>query len=252
MQEKPDNDAINSLLSEVQGLIRSGLDEEKTGVILNRIGCPVPPGPFLSQVRLFSEYLPLAREYPFSEEQRYLHFLWEAVDHSPLSLAVNFSIPFRRMIAKKLFRRCGRNFCCENGVRFNFPQFIEVGDDVFINEGTFIDSKGGLTIGNSVGISEFVRIMTHTHSEANHTERIYGRVVIGDYARISLGSTIFHGISIGEEAIVASCSVVTRDVPAHHVVAGVPAEVVHERHTGGRHREQLNHIWLAGGAFQDE
>jgi len=252
MQEKPDDAAFSSLLSEVQGLITGGLDEKKTGEILNTIGIPAPSGQMLSQMRLFSEYLPMAREYPFTAEQRYLHFLWEAVDHSPMSLAVNFSIPFRRMIAKKLFRRCGKNFCCENGVRFNFGQFIEIGDDVFINEGTFIDSKGGVVIGNAVGISEFVRIMTHTHSESNHTDRIYGRVVIGDYARISLGSTIFHGIKIGEEAIVASCSVVTRDVPARHVVAGVPAEVVHERHSGGRHRDQLNHIWLAGAAFQDE
>jgi len=252
MPEKPEEADIESLLSVIGERIRSGLDEEKTREILNRIGITVPSGPAFAQMRLFSEYLPIAREYPFTSEQRYLHFLWETVDHSPFSAAVNFTIPFRRMIAKKLFRRCGRNFCCENGVRFNFGQFIEAGDDVFINEGTFIDSKGGVTIGNSVGISEFVRIMTHTHSEANHTERIYGRVAIGDYARISLGSTIFHGITIGEEAIVASCSVVTRDVPPHHVVAGVPAEIVHERHTGGRHREQLNHIWLAGAAFQDD
>jgi acetyltransferase-like isoleucine patch superfamily enzyme len=206
----------------------------------------------LAELRLYSEYLPMAHEYPYTPDQRYLHFLWEAADKSPLSLATNFSMPFRRMIAKRLFRRCGKNFCCENGVRFNFGQFLEIGDNVFINAGTFLDSKGGITIGNSVGIGEYVRILTHTHSESDHTQRQYGRVIIGDFAKIYLGATIFHGIRIGEQAIVAAGAVVTKDVPANHVAAGIPAEVIRERHNDGLHREQLNHRWLYQGAFQDE
>lgn len=252
MQEKAQNPDIETLLAEIKGIINSGLDRKKTAAILYLIGCPVPAEPLLAEMRLFSEYLPMANDYPFTDNQRFLHFLWEAADRSPLCLAANFTIPFRRMIAKKLFRKCGKNFCCDNGVRFNFGQFLEIGDNVFINEGVFIDSKGSVTIGNSVSIGEYVRIITHTHSESDHTERVYGRVVIGDYARISLGVTIFHGIRIGEQALVAACSVVTKDVPANHVAAGVPAEVTHERHTLGRSRDQLNHRWLSGGAFQDE
>ncbi len=243
---------IPTLLSEISDIINSGLDEKKTAAILYLMGCPVPAEPLLAELRLYSEYLPIANEYPFTQDQRYLHFLWDAADRSPLSLAINFSFPLRRMIAKKLFRRCGKNFCCENGVRFNFGQFLEVGHDVFINAGTFIDSKGGVTIGNSVGIAEYVRILTHTHSESNHAERTYGRVIIGDYAKIYMGATIFHGLKVGEQAIVAAGAVVTKDVPANHVVAGIPAEVIRERHTEGRHRDQLNHRWLFNAAFQDE
>ncbi|OPY38275.1 MAG: putative acyl transferase [Methanoregula sp. PtaU1.Bin051] len=243
---------IQTLLSEISDIIKSGLDEKKTSAILYLMGCPVPSEPLLAELRLNSEYFPIANEYPFTQEQRYLHFLWDAADRSPLTLAANFSLPLRRMIAKKLFRRCGKNFCCENGVRFNFGQFLEVGDNVFINAGTFLDSKGGITIGNYVGIGEYVRILTHTHSESDHTERTYGRVIIGDYAKLYLGATIFHGLTIGEQAIVAAGSVVTKDVPANHVVAGIPAEVIRERHTQGRHREQLNHHWLFRAAFQDD
>jgi acetyltransferase-like isoleucine patch superfamily enzyme len=252
MQENIQAKGIEALLSDIAGIISSGLDAKKTAAILYLIGCPVPSEPLLSEMRLYSEYLPMANEYPFTQDQRYLHFLWEAADRSPLSLATNFSFPFRRMIAKKLFRRCGRNFCCENEVRFNFGQFLEVGDDVFLNSGTFIDSKGGVTIGNSVGIAEYVRILTHTHSESNHAERTYGRVLIGDYAKIYIGATILHGLRVGEQAIVAAGAVVTKDVPANHVVAGIPAEVIRERHTEGRHKDQLNHRWLFGGAFQNE
>ncbi len=252
MQEKTQAKGIETLLSEIQEIVRSGLNEQKTAAILYLMGCPVPAEPLLSELRLSSEYLPMAHEYPFTEDQRYLHFLWDAAETSPMCLAANFSIPLRRIIAKKLFRRCGKNFCCENGVRFNFGQFIEVGDNVFIDNGTFIDSKGSVTIGNSVGISEYVRILTHTHSESDHTEGSYGRVIIGDYAKIYMGATIFHGLKIGEQAIVAAGAVVTKDVPANHVAAGTPAEVIRERHSMGRQREQLNHSWFYLGAFQDE
>jgi acetyltransferase-like isoleucine patch superfamily enzyme len=243
---------IPKLLEDIQEIINRGLDVGKTASILYLMGCPVPEESLLSEMRLYSEYLPLAHEYPFTQDQRYLHFLWEAMEKSPLCLATNFTFPFRRMIAKKLFKKCGSNFCCENGVRFNFGQFIEAGDNVFLSADTFIDSKGGVKIGNSVDIAEYVRILTHTHSESNHMERTYGRVVIGDYVKIYSGATILFGIKIGDQAIVAAGSVVTKDVPPNQVVAGIPAEVVRERHTEGRERDELNHRWLFQGAFQDE
>jgi acetyltransferase-like isoleucine patch superfamily enzyme len=45
-------------------------------------------------------------------------------------------------------------------------------------------------------------------------------------ASIGANATILCGIEIGEEALVGAGAVVTRDVPAHAIVAGVPAAVV--------------------------
>jgi acetyltransferase-like isoleucine patch superfamily enzyme len=203
-------------------------------------------------MRLYSEYLPKAAEYPFSTEQRYLHLLWDAFDRTPASLSMNIAFPFRRMIARRLFRQCGKNFNAEGDVRFNFGQFLSVGDDVFFNRGSYIDTKGGVTIGHSVGIGEFVRIFTHSHSESDHAHRTYSPVTIGDYAKVFTGAMILPGVTIGPEAIVAGGSVVTRDVPPGMVVAGIPARVLRDRLTEGNHGKDLNHTWLYRGAFQDE
>lgn len=97
----------------------------------------------------------------------------------------------------------------DENVRFNFRNNIEVGDDVLINRGAFIDSKGGVRIGDGSGIAEFVVIFTHSHSESDHAERIYSPVVIGDYAKIYTEAMILPGVTIHREAIVAAKSIVS-------------------------------------------
>ena len=246
------NNSTHDILSEIQSIISSGLDLQGTERILSLIGCPVLADPLLASLRIYSEYLPKAAEFPFTAEQRFLHFLWDAFDRSLLSLSMPVAFPFRRMIAHRLFSKCGKNFTAEGDIRFNFGQFLSVGDDVFLNRGSFIDSKGGVTIGDFVGIGEFVRIFTHSHSESDHALRTYAPVRIGDYAKVFSGAMILPGVTIGSQAIVAGGAVVTTDVPPNTVVAGIPARAIRERKTEGRSGTGLNHTWLHDGVFQDE
>ena len=239
-------------LAAIGQIVQGGLDEPGTNEVLSLIGIPPMSERFLADMKIYSEYLPKSEELTFSPEQKFLHFLWDAFERTPVSVATDFAIPFRRILAKKLFRQCGKNFCAEANVRFNFGQAISAGNDIFINCGTFLDTKGGLFIGDSVGIGEFVRVFTHTHSESDHAERTYAPVTIGDYAKVYSNAMVFPGVTIGEQAIVAGGAVVTRDVPPNTLVAGIPARVIRQRKNEGRVREALNHRWLNRGAFQDE
>ncbi len=246
------NNSIQDIVSEIQSIIDSGLDLRGTERILSLVGCQVTTEPLLASLCIYSEYLPKAAECPFTSEQRFLHFLWDAFDRSLHSLSMPIAFPFRRMIAHRLFSSCGKNFTAEGEVRFNFGQFLSIGDDVFMNRGTFIDTKGGVTLGDYVGIGEFVRIFTHSHSESDHSLRTYSPVQIGDYAKVFSGAMILPGVTIGPQAIVAGGAVVTTDVPPNTVVAGIPARAIRKRKTDGRTGKDLNHIWLYNGAFQDE
>jgi acetyltransferase-like isoleucine patch superfamily enzyme len=122
---------------------------------------------------------------------------------------------------------------------------ISVGQNSFIGEGTRIWSAAGVSIGNNVLISYNCNIIDTNSHELDHLERADGfrrlvsqgypkdqgsvdnaQITIGDYAWISFNSTILKGVKIGEGAIVAAGSVVTKDVPPFTLVGGNPARVL--------------------------
>ena len=243
---------LERALQEIRDIISSGVDYKGAIRILELMGHTSFPLEYLEETKLFSEYLPKAAEHPFTVEQRCLHFLWDAFEKLPMCLSESFAIPFRRLIALHLFKKCGKNFIAERNVFFNLGQNLSVGDDVFINAGVYLDSKGGITLGDYVCLTEDVKIFTHTHSESDHAVRTYKPVVIKDFAKIYTRAIILPGVTIGEQAIVASDSMVHHDVPPNAVVAGIPAKIVRERKTEGRKGKELDQIWLHNGAFQDE
>lgn len=87
-----------------------------------------------------------------------------------------------------------------------------------------------ITIGNNVQLTRGVAI--HTHGGANVVRRkvsdfdVFGKVVIKDWAYIGSHSQIMPGVTIGEGAMVAAGSVVTKSVPDGLVVGGNPAKVL--------------------------
>jgi len=244
--------SITEKLTKIEKIITIGIDKPGVLEALEVMGAPGFPVDILEEMRLYSEYLPKAATLGFTPEQKYLHFLWDTLDKTPVCLAFNFAVILRRMIAKKLFKKCGKNFIAEENVRFNFGQNIEVGNDVFMNRGVYLDSKGGVSIGNSVGMAEGVAVFTHGHSESDHAERTYAPVRIEDYAKIYSFAVICPGVTIGEEAIVGAKSLVTKDVEHCTMVGGTPAIPLRKRKDCGREEKQLNHIWMMNGAFQSE
>lgn len=128
---------------------------------------------------------------------------------------------------------------------FGYGGEIEIGERCFIGEYTKIWSGNNITIGNDVLISDNVHIVDTNSHEMNHQERAFGylRIIneghsnkkvnintapikIGNYAWINFNSIILKGVTIGEGAIVAAGSVVTKDVPPFALVGGNPAKII--------------------------
>ena len=241
----------NFLLEQFETLFANGLDNKAMVKAFSLLGFDgYEEGDFA--FKLWSEYLPIADEHPYTNEQRNLHVLWEAVDRSPLSINVDFAIPFRRMIAKKLFKKCGDGFIANEGCRFNYGHLIEVGDGVTWNHCCYIDSKGGVCFGDFSMVTEYTKIFTHGHSESDHMVRSYSPVKIGKYVKIYTACTILPGVELGDGAVVATGSIVTKSVPEKTMVAGIPAKPVRDRKTEGKDMEEFNHYTLKDKAFQQD
>ena len=235
---------FNACLSHIEDALAHIEAPEAVQEILAILDAPPMELQAIANIRLYAETLPKAEEYPLTPALRHLHFLWDAFDKLPLCLVAPFSIPFRRLLAHRLFGRCGVAFTAEENVRFNFPQLLAVGEGVFLNRNIFLDTKGGVTLGDGVALAEDVRVFTHNHDEASHIKRTYAPVVVGDYAKVYSGAVLLPGVTIGRQAIVAAGSLVTHDVPDNMVAAGRPATILRERRTEGHDGAGLDHIWL--------
>ena len=241
---------MDERLKTFEKYVAEGMTTENMERSLELIGARIYDEETLENMKIYSDYLPKMKEDPYTQEQRYLHILWEAIDVVPLGISCRFSIPYRRMIAEKLFKKCGTGFIASPHCTFNFGHRIEVGDFVAWNMGCYIDSKGTVTFGDNVMLAEKVTIFSHGHNEANHMERIYKPVHIGNRATLFCGSTILGGVTIGDGAEVGVGSVVTKDVPPNTVVVGSPAEVIRE--CKREETEDPNHYFFNKRAFQQD
>lgn len=137
----------------------------------------------------------------------------------------------RRWVCR-LFVTTGPYFLVREGVTIWYPHKLKVGARVSLNEGTFISAYGGLSIGNDVLIGQRVSIVTSDHvmTDATKTIRAQGifgaPVVIEDDVWIGAHAVVVAGVRIGQGAVVAAGAVVTKDIGAFHIVAGVPARQI--------------------------
>ena len=104
---------------------------------------------------------------------------------------------------------------------------VTIGKNCLISTHNWPSEGYLITIGNNVQITPFVSIHTHGGGQAVRQFHpdfdVFGKVVIEDWAYIGAYSQIMPGVTIGEGALVAAGSVVTKSVAPHTVVGGNPA-----------------------------
>ena len=118
--------------------------------------------------------------------------------------------------------RVGRR--CNIGKDLYIDTAVVVGDDCKIQN--FATLYRGVTIGNRVFIGPHACFTNDTYPRAVNPDWKVVPTKVEDGASIGANATILCGLTIGRNAMVAAGAVVTKDVPAHALVAGVPAKIV--------------------------
>ena len=89
-----------------------------------------------------------------------------------------------------------------------------------------------ITIGNNVDMNRHFQILTHDWSSSVFRNKFHdfvnssGKVTIGNNIYFGTNVTIVKGVTIGDNCIIGAYSLVTHDIPANSVAAGVPCRVI--------------------------
>ena len=157
-----------------------------------------------------------------------------------------------RMMAS-LYQHRGRHSVIHRSVRLDTPPYrkFQLGDysviesfacinnavgDVIIGDHTRVGLHntiiGPVTIGSHVNLAQGITVTALNHNFSDSEKRIDEQgvsttsVVIEDDVWIGANAVVLPGVRIGTHSVVAAGAVVTKDVPPHSIVAGVPAKVI--------------------------
>lgn len=119
---------------------------------------------------------------------------------------------------------------------YNFRELpnagITIGKDCLVGEYSVIRGQGGVVIGDRVYTSPYTQIIAVNHVFDNPNQPFVDQgitaegIIIDDDVWLGSGAIITDGVHIGKGAVIAAGAVVTKDVPPHSVVGGVPAKII--------------------------
>jgi maltose O-acetyltransferase len=137
----------------------------------------------------------------------------------------------RDALLRRTLRHVGQDvvvrppFYCEYGA-------ISIGDRTFVNVEAVMLDVAPITVGAACQIATRVQLLTATHPIDPEPRRAgweYGEpITLADNVWLGGGVIVCPGVSIGEDTVVGAGAVVTKDLPAGVVAAGVPARVLRE------------------------
>lgn len=136
----------------------------------------------------------------------------------------------RSELLKEMFGSTGKNLYIEPAFRCDYGFNIHVGENFYANFDCVFLDVCEIRIGDNCFIAPGVHIYTATHP-LNAEERISGveygiPVTIGHNVWIGGRAIINPGVKIGNNVVIASGAVVTKDVPDNVVVGGSPAKII--------------------------
>lgn len=118
----------------------------------------------------------------------------------------------------------------------NFHPEIHIGKNCNFGAWNNVTATNRIEIGDNLLTGKWVTITDNSHGETDLATLQHpplmrlvtskGSIVIGNNVWIGDKATILPNVTIGDGAVIAANSVVTKDVPAYSVVAGIPAKVI--------------------------
>lgn len=163
------------------------------------------------------------------ERVKPLIWLWEMFDRSALAENVHLGVKFRRLLAKRIFRKCGHNFKAFHHVKMSFGYNLEVGDNVVVHRHVLLDDRGGIRLGDGVSVSDFANVYSHSHGVVEGRDITTPVTVIDAGVRVTYHATVMSGVHLAEGSMLGAFGVATKDTEPHAIYAGIPAKKIKDK-----------------------
>jgi acetyltransferase-like isoleucine patch superfamily enzyme len=139
----------------------------------------------------------------------------------------------RGFLMRPSFQSCGTNLQVSRHVTINFTNRVEIGSDVFIATGCWLQARGGIVLEDEVQLGPYAVLVAGDHTQIDGSYRFgpsnMGSIRIGQGSWVAAHATVTKGVVIGRGALLAANSVATRDIPSYAMAGGVPARVIHKK-----------------------
>jgi acetyltransferase-like isoleucine patch superfamily enzyme len=159
-------------------------------------------------------------------ERKPLIWFWMMYDRSPVGINHWLGFRMRAMLARHVFKHCGKNVKIFHGVEISFGYNLTVEDNCTIHKYVLLDDRGELIIHEGTSISDYANVYSHAHDLNDGMIINNEPTEIGPMARVTYHATVLSGIKVGEHGMVGSMGVATKDVPDYHIVGGIPAKTI--------------------------
>jgi acetyltransferase-like isoleucine patch superfamily enzyme len=142
-------------------------------------------------------------------------------------------LQLRGFLLRPAFKSCGRNLQVARRVTINSSNRLEIGGDVFLGMGCWVNAAGGVVLEDEVQLGPYAVLVTGNHTKLGGSYR-FGpshqasiRLCHGSW--VAAHATVTKGVVIGRGALLAANSVATRDIPAFAMAGGVPARIIQKK-----------------------
>jgi len=159
-------------------------------------------------------------------ERKPLIWFWMMYDRSPVGLNHWLGYRVRAMLARHVFKHCGKDVKIFHGVEVSFGYNLTVEDNCTIHKYVLLDDRGEIIIHEGSSISDYANVYSHAHDLNDGMIVNDQKTEIGPKARVTYHATVLSGVTVGEQSIVGSMGVASKNVEPFHIVAGIPAKPV--------------------------
>lgn len=143
------------------------------------------------------------------------------------------------LLYRRLFKKAGQNFIFDPYGIYTFHN-ITVGNDVYIGPGaTLLSQDSEIILKDKIMFGPNVTLITGDHNSSTIGTYMYDNkiklpendkpIIIENDVWLGAGVTVLKGVTIGTGCIVAAGAVVTKDIKAYTISAGIPSRVIKDR-----------------------